>query len=48
MVGKKRRRFDRAFKIEAVREALNGEHTQKEVAFLELAKEAAVAEASSP
>ena len=31
-MGKKRRRFDRAFKIEAVREALKGERTQKEVA----------------
>ena len=31
-MGKKRRRFDREFKIEAVREALKGERTQKEVA----------------
>jgi transposase len=32
VAGKKRRRFDREFKIEAVRVALSGERTQKDVA----------------
>ena len=32
MVGRKRRRFDRAFKVEAVRAALRGDRPQLEVA----------------